>query len=299
MRLLQLGDTHLGFQRRTWGGPPGWSPAEDHREAWLHALAPARRGEVDLVVHTGDLFDRSRPPPADRRWAREQLTELGRLLPVVVLAGNHDRQGLRVHLGEELPGVQVVDEAAVVELGGLRLGLVPHHRRAEGWAGAAARVCRDGVDLLVTHQAFDGCTVPGFRFRPGRPAETVAAHQVPTGVRWVLSGHLHPHQALRCGGATVVYAGSTVRTSAGEGPVPKGTVIWELGEQPSWRFRPHRSREWLSIHEEHDLDGIPAESLVSLAPERIRSWGARIRARGGRVVLPARARAPRAQLRLF
>jgi DNA repair exonuclease SbcCD nuclease subunit len=299
MRILQLGDTHLGFQRRTWGGPPGWSPAQDHRAAWQRALEPALRGEVELVIHTGDLFDRSRPPPEDRRWARQQLAALGRRCPVVVLAGNHDRRGLRVHLGEDLPGVRIVDEATVLAHGGLRLGFVPHQRQAAAWAATAARVGREGVDLLITHQAFDGCAVPGFRFRPGRPAETVAAHQVPAGVRWVLSGHLHPHQSLRCGAATVVYAGSTVRTSAGEGPGPKGTVIWELGAEVSWRFRPHPSRPWLSVREEADLDGVPEAALVSLAPERIRSWGAQVRARGGRVVLPSQRRAPRAQLRLF
>ena len=70
-RILFLSDTHLGLDlpqrprvaRRRRG--PEFFAALDR------ALAPAARGEVDLVVHGGDVFFRSRVPPGlvDRAFA--------------------------------------------------------------------------------------------------------------------------------------------------------------------------------------------------------------------------------------
>jgi exonuclease SbcD len=44
----------------------------------------------DLIVHSGDLFDTSRPGLDDMRRAAQALRRLGAIAPVVVVAGNHD-----------------------------------------------------------------------------------------------------------------------------------------------------------------------------------------------------------------
>ncbi|WP_230396398.1 metallophosphoesterase family protein [Streptomyces blattellae] len=44
----------------------------------------------DLIVHSGDLFDSSRPSLDDLRRAAQALRRLGEIAPVVVVAGNHD-----------------------------------------------------------------------------------------------------------------------------------------------------------------------------------------------------------------
>ncbi|MFD9124530.1 exonuclease SbcCD subunit D C-terminal domain-containing protein [Kitasatospora sp. NPDC059571] len=44
----------------------------------------------DLIVHSGDLFDSSRPGLDDMRRAAQSLRRLGEIAPVVVVAGNHD-----------------------------------------------------------------------------------------------------------------------------------------------------------------------------------------------------------------
>ena len=62
IRILFLADTHLGFdypfrprvQRRRRG--------PDFFRNFDLALQPAHRGEVDLVVHGGDIFYRSKIP---------------------------------------------------------------------------------------------------------------------------------------------------------------------------------------------------------------------------------------------
>ncbi|MFT5460631.1 MAG: exonuclease SbcD [Myxococcota bacterium] len=296
MRMLQLGDTHLGARRRLWNAPSGWSRADDHLAALEAALAPALHGEVDLVVHTGDLFDRSRPPARAIDGACRLFRQVARRAPLVLLAGNHDRHGLRPSLGGGGGNLHVVDTPTRLSVAGLVLALVPHRRRAEEWAVAARQAVGCGVDLLITHQGFAGARVPGFTFQVGRPAETVDARHLPSGVPLVLSGHLHPRQVVRCGGTPVVYAGSTERTSFSERHQTKGTVRWIDGR---WRFDDLPTRPMVVLQDADDLSDIRPGTLVGMAPERLRSWARPAAALGGIVALPPKPRPSRQQLGLF
>lgn len=301
MRILHLGDTHLGIQRRFWRPPVGWSRADDHLAALRRALAPAFAGEVDLVVHAGDVFDRSRPPPRAVAEARALLVDLSRRVPVLVLAGNHDRRGLQVHLGAGAGTLTVVDRPCAVSIAGLRIACVPHQRLATDWAATARAAVGGGVDLMVTHQAFAGAEVPGFVFRVGGPSETVDERHLPDGVLAVLNGHIHPRQVLRCGDADVVYPGSTERTSFSESGQQKGTALWTWGTRPRWRWVDHPTRGMRRVVGEHELDRVVPGELVGVPTPRLKDWGPAVHARGGILALPpARSRAPdRRQLRLF
>jgi DNA repair exonuclease SbcCD nuclease subunit len=228
VRILHLTDTHLGAA----------GAAHAAAAAFRLALEPAFSGRFHAVLHTGDLFDRSEPPPGAIELARRLFSQLACFLPVIVLAGNHDRHGVGRSLRPMPANVRVVDVPAVVHLRGVRIGCIPHTPSAEVWAAQARELAARGFDLLAAHQSFDGVRVPGFVFRPGRPEETVGSSGIPSGVAHIACGHLHPHQAVRVGGAEVVCAGSTLRTSRREGPCPKGTVHWELGRQIAWEFQP-------------------------------------------------------------
>ena len=272
MRILQLSDTHLGVRSRPpTGAPPGWSRADDHRLAFDRALALA--DSVDVVVHTGDLFDRSRPPRKAAEEAIQALAAIARRVPVIVLRGNHDRRGLHRNI-PPLPGLRVVDTAERIEIGGFVIGAVPHFYSADGWA-AAARVA-EGADLLIAHQSFDGSRVPGFRFRVGTPHETVGEHHLPAGVRTIATGHLHPRQVVRLGDATIVHCGSTERTSFTEREQTKGVVRWSFGAAAEWDMIDLPSRPMAVVAVPSDLTRVAPGTLVRAAdPELEREAGAR------------------------
>ncbi len=299
MRILQLGDTHLGLERRTLGGPPGWCRADDHLAALDRALAPALRDEVDLVVHTGDVFDRSRPPRGAVAAFAARLRRVGRRVPVVVVAGNHDRRGLLVHLDKDIDGVTIVDQPSRLRVASLALGVLSHVRQGADWADAARAAVGGGVDLLVCHQGFAGATCPGITFQVGRPAETVDARHLPDGVPAILSGHIHPRQTVWCGGVPVVYAGSTERTASSETEA-KGTVRWTLGRTLSWRFVDHPTRPIRRARTVTEAAQTRPGELVVTPPRLLRILGPEVTARGGILALPnATPRGSRAQLRLF
>lgn len=263
MRVLHLTDTHLGAEMQTWGHPRGWRRAIDCASAFERALEPAMRGEVDLVVHSGDVFDRSSPPAEAVAYAQRLLSAVARCVPVVVIAGNHDRRGVRPHL-VSTPGLHLVDEPTRLVFGALALGLVPYRREAAAWSEDARLAVGTGVDLLVAHQSFDGARVPGFVFRHGHHAETVGASGLPAGVAHVMCGHLHPRQEVRLGAATIVHPGSTVRTSFVEGPAAKGYALWALGRRVSWRFVDLPERPLVRLRAESDLAAVASGALVRL-----------------------------------
>lgn len=267
MRLLHVTDTHLGVDRHFRGAPAGWRRADDHLAAFRAALDPALRGEVDAVVHSGDLFDRSLPPARALEAAAALLAEVARIVPVVLTPGNHDRRGLRGHLPTPPPGLHVLDEPTHLRLGELRLAVVPFLREADAWAEAARVAWGGGADLLVAHQAFDGARVPGFTFREGTQPDTVGERHLPRGVRHVLCGHVHPRQALRVGDAEVVHPGSTERTAFSERHETKGVVHWALGDRPRWRFVDLPTRPMHVVAGPSDLDAVGPNHLVRVAAE--------------------------------
>ena len=304
LRILLLADTHLGFDLPAKPRIERARRGEDFFEAFEHALAPATRGEVDVVVHGGDLFYRSRIPAwlAQRVFSRlAALADGG--VDVFWVPGNHERSGIPRRLLLSHPRIHVFDRPRtfLVERGGLRVALagIPHAPRIRGEATAliaATGHAAVGADarLLCLHQAVEGATVgPGdFTFRTG--ADVLRCADLPAGFATVLSGHIHRAQVLRRDlagrrlAAPVLYPGSTERTSFAERQEAKGFVMVELergadaeGVTTRWRFRPLPVRPMADL--ELDAAGGAAElaarlrgALAALDPRSV----VRVRLRG-------------------
>ncbi len=86
MRILHTSDWHVGKRLDR------HDRMEEHRAAIDEVVAIADDEDVDMVVHSGDLFDRPTPPIDSLRLALDGLVRLARsgARPVVVVAGNHD-----------------------------------------------------------------------------------------------------------------------------------------------------------------------------------------------------------------
>lgn len=291
MRILHLTDTHIGTRRRVHGGPAGWERAQDHRAAMEAALQPALRGEVDLVVHSGDLFDRSTPPDSEAWWAWRTLSGLAATVPVVICAGNHERKGLSRHLPSNLSNLRVVDRSERVTIAGLTLGVVAYAKTARAWGERAAKVCEGGVDLLIAHQAFQGSQVPGFTFTASGQKDTIGAAHLPDGVKHILSGHIHPRQVVRIGGVQIVHPGSTERTSFSERFETKGYTIWTRVDG-RWDFDFHDvdTRPMVVVNREEDLGLVHEGSLVSVRTDPWEELAGRCQDLGALVVHQRKSR---------
>jgi exonuclease SbcD len=255
VRVLFVSDTHLGLD---WPSRPRVvrrRRGDDFFQNFERALEPARTGEVDVVVHGGDLLYRSRVPA----WLAEAaLAPLKRLassgVPVLLVPGNHERGHMPYPLLAVHERLHVFDQprSVVLEARGVRAAFIgfPYsydirRRFPEILASASCDTPAADMRVLCFHQCIEGATCgPGnFTFRFG--ADVIRTADLPRDVAVVLSGHIHRHQVLRpAGRPPVIYAGSVERTSFAEAPEVKGFVVLQLtrsGLGP-FEFRPLPAR---------------------------------------------------------
>ncbi len=86
MKVLHTSDWHVGKRIGR------FDRAAEYEEVIAEVAAIADREQVDLVLHSGDVFDRPVPPVSALRTALDGLVMLsdGGRRPVVAIAGNHD-----------------------------------------------------------------------------------------------------------------------------------------------------------------------------------------------------------------
>jgi exonuclease SbcD len=197
MRILHTSDWHVGKRLGR------WDRMDEHAAVLDEVVGIAEREQADLVLHSGDVFDRPLPPVDALQLALDGLLRLadGGRRPVVVVAGNHDSPGLFEALAPLLVGfgihvvgrIRAPDAGGVVSLetaaGPVHVACFPFLRaaqavdftdRADAWYGAyaervrritetyaaavAARAGGRAVGVLVGHWM-----VGGVKVRAGAP----------------------------------------------------------------------------------------------------------------------------------
>lgn len=293
VRILLLADSHLGFDLPTRVRVKRRRRGHDFLANYERALAPAVAGEVDVVVHAGDVFDRSSVIESLAYQAFEPLRRIAAAgTPVLVVPGNHERsrlpnQRFAVHSSLHIfaaPGT------IVVEKGGTRVafsgfpyerhdvrGRFPELLSATRWAETEA-----DARILCVHHCVEGATVGPANYTFTTAADVIRIRDVPRDFAAVLSGHIHRHQVLTTDLAgrdlptPVLYAGSIERTALAEIGEPKGFMIVEVdaraaGPPLTWKFRELPARPM--IRRELDATGLEGaglgraiEAMISAAP---------------------------------
>jgi exonuclease SbcD len=259
MRILHTSDWHLGR------GLGRHDRSAEHRAALDEVTRIARDEAVDLVVVSGDVFDRPIPPVHALAMGFEALRSLAQIAPVVAVAGNHDSpdlfdalaplmrpQGLGVHLvgalrrpddggvlGPDVLGVG----AAVAVFPFLREGRVIDVMHDAGrWYGAYAdrvaaigaalndelvRVAGTGVvPILAAHFMVGGVKLGGSeRELHIGDAYAATAQAIGAGARYVALGHIHAPQAVPGAPVPAQYAGSLLALDFGEAGETKRVVL--------------------------------------------------------------------------
>jgi len=130
--VLFVSDTHIGLDWPTRPRVVRHRRGDDFLQNFERALEPARAGEVDVVVHGGDLLFRSRVPA----WVAEMaLAPLKRIasfgVPVLLVPGNHERGQIPYPLLAMHDGLHVFDRPRTVMLdaGGVRVAFMGLSRR--------------------------------------------------------------------------------------------------------------------------------------------------------------------------
>jgi len=283
IRILFLADTHLGFDLPTRARVQRRRRGHDFLANYATSLAPALAGEVDMVVHGGDVFNRSKVPTSVAWQAFEPLARVAdRGTSVFVVPGNHERGRIPQIRFAQHPRIHLFDRPRTftVDVRGMRLAVAgfPSERHdvrtqfVDLLAATRWRTADAHARILCIHQCVEGATVGPNDFTFTTAADVIRARDLPTGFCAVLSGHIHRHQVLTRdlrGGpiaTPVLYPGSIERTSVAEADEAKGYMTVTLTRDASetrldWQFHQLPARPL--VRRELHLDAVESTALES------------------------------------
>ncbi|HEX3530438.1 MAG TPA: exonuclease SbcCD subunit D [Thermoanaerobaculia bacterium] len=257
MKIVHTSDWHIG---RRWKG----IQRLDELEAVLeHLAAFIEEQSIDLVLHTGDVFESRNPPAEAEQLVNRFLVRVGRSgAQMLVIAGNHD-DPLRLDarsLLTEFVNVQILGRPRPASRGGTRILATRSGEKAVvaalpfaspgAWvsaldiageeAGARIKYARmferavqdlcgafrpDAVNLFLAHTHLEGALF-GESERRVHIAEDWAASpkSLPATASYIALGHLHRPQKIE-GPVPAYYAGSLLQMDFGEAGEEKSFVV--------------------------------------------------------------------------
>jgi len=257
VKIVHTSDWHVG---RRWKGILRF----DEMEAVLDHLAKfIEREAVDLVLHSGDLFDSRNPPAEAEQLVNRFFVRMGRAgAHMVVIAGNHDnphRLDARALLAE-YANVQIIGRPCSADQGGSRrietrcgdkavVGALPFASPG-AWVSALdlsgdeaqargkyARMFQlavenlakpfraDSVNLLMAHTHLDGAVYGESERRVHIGDDWAATSQtLPASASYIALGHIHKPQKVE-GTLPAYYAGSPLQMDFGEVGQEKTFVV--------------------------------------------------------------------------
>jgi len=245
LNVLFLSDTHLGFDLPLKPRVKRRRRGIDFFRNYEQALQPAFSKEVDIVIHGGDLFYRSRIPNILISMAFESLIKIADSgIPIILVAGNHERSFIQqsifdkhenIHVFNELKSFYFNIKNTFVQISGfpcVRKNIREEFKNILHQFDYKYKNSSH-IHLFCMHQAVEGAKVgvQNYTFRSNH--DTIRAEDIPDIFAAVLSGHIHRYQVLTYGSdgnklkSPVYYPGSIERTSFAEKNETKGYLIME------------------------------------------------------------------------
>ncbi len=274
MKILIFGDTHIGRKNFKID-----ERDNDFKSAFSQVIDRAIEEKVDLIIHTGDLFDAGRPEIKEIIFVIEQLKRVKeKKIPFLAIAGSHDigtkntflnildRVGLLINLTNpryysnldgriELNGEEV-GEVYVCGIPG-RKGEIEEILRA-----IKVEPMRDRFNIFVFHHIIDDINSMFSDFKKSL---------LPKGFDLYISGHWHERFETEVYGKKLLYPGSTERCDFREmHSKSKGFYLFDT-ESKRYRFVELKIRE--AIIKEITIKEKSPSEIVNLLRDEVREEG--------------------------
>ena len=276
MKLFFFSDTHLGFDFPLRPRLNIRRRGEDFFRNTENILKQAVAENADLIIHGGDLFFRSKIPAPIIDRVYELLfryAEFG--IPIIIVPGNHERSVLPQSILLHHPNLYVFSEpnTFTLQIKGQTVNISGFPNIRHNSRNLFPEVQKqfipqkDCLNLLLMHQAIDGCRVVGYTFRD-KP-DVIAAKDIDQDFQLVLSGHIHRRQIIKNGQQIIIYPGSVERTSFQEMLEPKGFYIIEYSERvpfilPKIRFCELPSRPMIDLYIDGWISDVDWEAKLRI-----------------------------------
>ena len=231
MRVLALSDTHFGYMYGKTTKAKKQS-IENMFRSFERTLEIAQNRDVELVLHGGDMFNRSKPPKniISRAYKIiEKFTETG--IKFVGIPGNHDKSNLPEtllsHFNKDLYLVNRLTRLDFDEISILAFPFeLENPKRVLKKIRGEIEKHPETSFIVLCHQLFDGAKFGPHLYTFRNRKDTLLTQVFPNNVKMFISGHIHRSQKLQ--NDRVFYTGSTERTSFMEAIEPKGCLVIDI-----------------------------------------------------------------------
>ena len=264
---MHLADTHIGYSAYNKLDDNGMNQREvDVYNAFSQIVDYAIEKNVDLVLHSGDLFDTVRPSNRAISFVMGQLLRLSNAgIPTVIISGNHETPRLRetgtvFKVFEHIDGLHLAytGNCETFEFHDIKIHALPHCADKELFEKELNAMKPDKkfkFNIAMLHSAVSGLAV----FRMNEFNELMATDsQLNKGWDYVALGHYHEHCEV---GKNIVYAGSTERFGFGHVNQPKGFVMLDT-DKNKWKFHEIKIRPMLDL-KKIDCNDMKADDIAS------------------------------------
>ena len=209
IRFLHISDSHFGVHYAL-------NPRNLHRRAYGEIFfqkvtdvvqKAVFNHQVDFIIHSGDFFNRSKPPSeVVDRAVKAFLPALQKEVPIYILPGNHERSKLPLGL---LPfsneNIHLFSRplSFIFEKNDVKIKLTgfPYIRRnikrnfhslvRKAWFHQRKKT---EFAILVIHQLIEGSCIENYTFRKGQ--NVIMFQQIPQKFNYIACGHVHRFQFL-------------------------------------------------------------------------------------------------------
>ncbi|RLE61015.1 MAG: hypothetical protein DRN53_05735 [Thermoprotei archaeon] len=263
MLLIHISDTHLGYRQYNLE-----EREKDFYEAFHQIVEQAIEEHPDLIVHTGDLFDSSRPTPRALLEATRAIKKaLGHGIKVITIPGSHDmpkRRGVPPHaLLEELGAIVLRSRRPYVVVEDTFIGGIEYTPRVfrnillEKLKDLSIEASKYKKRILLLHQGIEQF----LKFE-----HELVLDDIPKNFHYYALGHVHRRLVMDHGLGKLAYAGSTEVCSRDEYvdylEVGKGAFLVDLSSDI-----PEVQRVDIDCIRPHLTRSIEARTITDLMKE--------------------------------
>ena len=204
MRIAHISDTHLGYRQYNLD-----EREQDLYEVFEQIIDRAIEEHVDIIVHSGDLFESPNPRVKTLYVVKRVLKKLGDRIPFYCVLGDHDtpkRKGMPPHalFNIKLLGVYGLetirkDDVLIAGISNLKGRGIPLLKRELKRFDVIAKDYKKSI--LILHQALKTyLSIPG--------AYEITEDDLPRHATYYAMGHIHARAVQRFGDGILAYSGS-------------------------------------------------------------------------------------------
>jgi len=213
MRIAHISDTHLGYRQYNL-----YEREDDFYNSLNQAIDKALEERVDVIIHSGDLFNSSTPPIKALLSFKNALNKIEGRIKIFTILGDHDKPKRRAMIPHKIFNIPVLGAAGMLESVEVNGVLIAGISNMKGIYTGKLREEIQRFDTLsknykksvfVAHQGIKN-------FLPFEGSYELTEDDLPRSADYYALGHIHARSLERFGEGWLAYSGSTEICSTSE-----------------------------------------------------------------------------------